>query len=317
MPLINALIAALAWLGRQGTRALAASILVGLSLPQLAVYLKPYLGETVFVLLLFSFLRTDPEAFRRYLTAPKLTIVVTLWAMVVLPLAAGFIYTAAGLRESNPDLYTVMILHAAIAPITSSAAFAALIGLDVALTLLSLIMCSLVAPITTVAMSYYFLGTALFTPLELGSKLFFFIAASGAVAFVIRRVIGQAALVRHREPIDGLNVIGSFAFAIVAMSPVSGFVAANPWLSVKLMGLVVLIALVMIAVTMLVFIRLGASRALAVALVSSFRNLGLIMGAIGSTLPELAWFYFALVQFPVYLMPVLLKPLARHFAEKR
>ena len=55
--------AALAWLGRQGTRALAASVFVGLAVPPLAAYVKPYLGETVFVLLLFSYLRTDPAAF--------------------------------------------------------------------------------------------------------------------------------------------------------------------------------------------------------------------------------------------------------------
>jgi hypothetical protein len=31
----------------------------------------------------------------------------------------------------------------------------------------------------------------------------------------------------------------------------------------------------------------------------------------------MAWFYFAMVQFPIYLLPVLLKPLARRYMEKR
>jgi len=47
MPILTALRAALAWLGRQGTRALAVSVFFGLAVPQLAVYVKPYLGETV------------------------------------------------------------------------------------------------------------------------------------------------------------------------------------------------------------------------------------------------------------------------------
>ena len=64
MPILTALTAALAWLGRQGTRALAASVFFGLALPQLAAYVKPFLGETVFVILLFSYLRTDPPRFR-------------------------------------------------------------------------------------------------------------------------------------------------------------------------------------------------------------------------------------------------------------
>ena len=53
MPILKALQAALAWLGRQGTRALAASVFLGLAVPPLAAYVKPHLGETVFVLLLF------------------------------------------------------------------------------------------------------------------------------------------------------------------------------------------------------------------------------------------------------------------------
>ncbi len=86
MPILNKLRAALAWLGRQGTRALAASIFFSLAVPPLAAYVKPFLGETVFVLLLFSYLRTDPAAFRRYIKSPGLTIVAALWVMVAVPL---------------------------------------------------------------------------------------------------------------------------------------------------------------------------------------------------------------------------------------
>ena len=75
MPILSWPGAALAWLGRQGTRAVAASIFVGLAVPPLAAYVKPYLGETVFVLLLFSYLRTDPSAFRRYLRAPGIALI--------------------------------------------------------------------------------------------------------------------------------------------------------------------------------------------------------------------------------------------------
>jgi hypothetical protein len=48
-----------------------------------------------------------------------------------------------------PGLYTVMILHCAIAPITSSAAFAAIMGLDVAFSLVALILCNVLSPLTT------------------------------------------------------------------------------------------------------------------------------------------------------------------------
>src|ERR1700685_2708398 len=117
--------AALAWLGRQGTRALAVSVFFGLAVPQLAVYVKPYLGEAVVLLLLLSYLRTDPLAFGGHLKAPGLAIAGSLWVMVVTPLLFGVAYALSGIRDTMPALYTILILQCAITPITSSAAFAA------------------------------------------------------------------------------------------------------------------------------------------------------------------------------------------------
>jgi len=317
MPILNVLRAALAWLGRQGTRALAASIFIGLAVPPLASYVKPYLGETVFVLLLFSYLRTDPHAFRRYVRAPAIVIAAALWVMIALPLIFGTVYVLSGVRDYMPALYTILILQIAIAPITSSAAFAALMGLDVALSLTTLIAASAISPVTTVAFSYLFLGTSLFSPIELGLKLFFFFASSGAVAYAIRRIAGQGWIERQKEPIDGLNVIGVFIFAIAAMDGVPRHFMEAPLFSFALLGLVVAVTVLLVAVTVLAFLRAGIRSGLVIGFAAAFRNLGLVMAAIGATLPDIAWFYFALAQFPIYLMPALVTPLARRLAEKR
>jgi BASS family bile acid:Na+ symporter len=317
MPILSWLAAALAWLGRQGTRALAASIFLGLAVPPLAAYVKPHLGETVFVLLLFSYLRTDPRAFRRHLKAPGLALAAALWVMVGVPLLFGAAYALSGIRETMPALYTVMILHIAIAPITSSAAFAALMGLDVALALMTLIAACALSPVTTVAFSTWFLGTSLFSPLDLGFKLFFFFAASGAVAYAIRRIAGQDWIERQSEKLDGLNVLAVFVFAIAAMDGVPRQTMADPLFAVGLLTFVFVLACAVAGLTMLVFFRAGIERSLVIGLAGAFRNLGVVMAAIGATLPDVAWFYFALAQFPIYLMPSLLKPLARWLAEKR
>jgi BASS family bile acid:Na+ symporter len=317
MPILSWLAAALGWLGRQGTRALAASIFLGLAVPPLAAYVKPYLGATVFVLLLFSYLRTDPRAFLRYLKAPGIALAAALWVMVAVPLLFGAAYALSGIRDAMPALYTVMILHIAIAPITSSAAFAALMGLDVALSLMTLIVSCALSPITTVAFSTWFLGTSLFSPLGLGVKLFFFFAASGAIAYAIRRVAGQAWIERQSEKIDGLNVLAVFVFAITAMDGVPRHVMADPLFALGLLAFVFALACVVAGLTVLVFRRAGTERALVIGLSACFRNLGVVMAAIGTSLPDIAWFYFALAQFPIYLMPALLKPLARRLAERR
>jgi predicted Na+-dependent transporter len=317
MNIVELPMAALAWLGRQGTRALAVSIFIGLAVPSLAAYVKPHLAETVFVLLLFSYLRTDPSAFGRVVKAPRLAILAAVWIMVAVPLLVGTAYAVTGLRDSQPALYTVMILQMAIAPITSSAAFAALMGLDVALSLFALIICNALSPVTTVAFSYLFLGTSLISPLELGGKLLFFFAASGAVAWGIRRLAGQRWIEQQKEAIDGLNVIAVFVFAIAAMDGVPHHVIADPLFALGLLALIIILTLALIGVSALVFIRAGLDQGLVIGLLAGFRNLGVVMAALGTSLPDLAWFYFALVQFPIYLFPALLKPLARRFQQNR
>jgi len=317
MPILKGLNAALAWLGRQGTRALAASIFLGLAVPPLAAYVKPHLGETVFVLLLFSYLRTDPTAFGRYLKAPGLTIVAALWVMVAVPLLFGSAYALSGIREAWPALYTIMILQMAITPITSSAAFAALMGLDVAFSLVTLIVSNALSPITTVAFSYLFLGTSLFSPIELGIKLFFFFAASGAIAYAIRRVAGQEWIERQNEPIDGLNVIAVFIFAIAAMDGVPRHVMADPLFAIELLVLIFVLTCALIGLSVLVFLRAGLDRGLVIGLLAAFRNIAVVMAAVGTSLPDLAWFYFAMVQFPIFLLPAVLRPLARRLAANR
>lgn len=316
MPILNGLTFALAWLGRQGTRALAASIFLGLTLPSLAAYVKPHLAEAVFVLLLFSYLRTDPLAFRRYLASPGLVVVASLWVMVAMPALFGLAYALSGLRTAMPALYTIMILHIAIAPITSLPAFAALMGLDVALALTTLIACSALSPISTVAFSYLFLGSSLFSPIDLGLKLFFFFAASGAVAYAVRRFAGQAWIERQKEPIDGLNVIALFLFAIAAMDGVPRHVMAQPLFALALLALIAALTALMVGLSVLVFMRAGAGRGLAIGLLGAFRNLGVVMAALGATLPDIAWFYFALAQFPIFLLPALLKPLALRLQQR-
>lgn len=317
MPILRALAAALAWVGRQGTRALAISVFVGLALPQLAAYVKPWLGVIVFVMLLSSYLRTDPAAFARHFRSPGFVIVASLWIMAAMPLLFGGLYLVVGLREAIPSLFQIMILQLAIAPITSLPAFAALMGLDVALSLATLILTSALSPLSTTAFSYLFLGTAVISPIELGLKLLFFFASSAVLAYLIRKLAGQPRIERNAQLFDGINVLAAFVFAIAVMDGVPRHFMENPLGSLGILALGCATCVTFALVTFVVFLRGGRERALALGLLAAFRNLGVVMAAVGAALPDLAWFYFAMVQFPIYLMPALLKPLARRFTEKR
>ena len=42
--------------------------------------------------------------------------------------------------------------------------------------------------------------------------------------------------------------------------------------------------------------------------------MGLMLAAMGGTLPDLTWLYMGLAQFPIYLLPLLLQPVVRWWA---
>jgi hypothetical protein len=134
------------------------------------------------------------------------------------------------------------------------------------------------------------------------------------VAALTRRIAGQEWIDRRMAHIDGLSVIALFFFAVALMDGVLASILREP---MKVLGLTVLsfgLSLGLAALTALVFWRLGGgSQALALGLAAGNRNMGLMLAAAGAV-PELTWLYFAIAQFPIYLMPAMLKPLARRVA---
>ena len=306
--------AILALAGRHGTLLAAASIFVGLAVPPLSAAVKPYLGEAIIVMLTLAFLRVDPADLRRHMTRPGLIAVSTVWVMLIVPATLGALFLSLGVDQRMPGLYLMLVLQMSAPGLMSSPALAALLGLDVALTLASLIVSSAITPLTASLFTHIFLGTALIDPLTFGLKLFLIIAGCAAAAAVIRRVAGRHFIDAQRERIDGLSVIAMSSFAIAAMDGVVDHFIADPLLVIGLTSLAFALALGMIALTALVFLRVGRARAFAIGLIAGNRNIGLMMAATGFAVPDIAWLYFALAQFPIYLLPHLLKPLARRLS---
>jgi hypothetical protein len=70
-------------------------------------------------------------------------------------------------------------------------------------------------------------------------------------------------------------------------------------------------------ISALIFRAAGSERALAIGLMVSQRNMGLMVAATDGLLPGTTWLYFALSQFPIYLSPQLLKPIVRRLTTQR
>jgi BASS family bile acid:Na+ symporter len=318
MPLLAALAAWLAWLGRQGTRAVAASLFIGVMLPPLAALLKPAFAYALFALLCLAFLRVDPEEVRRHFTRPVRIAAAAVWMMLATPALIGLTLVALEMEHRLPGLYVAMILQAAAPPVISAPTLAALMGLDSALSLATLVVCTAVTPFTAPAFVALFVGGGIaLSPVELGAKLLGMLAGAAIVATLIRRFAGQPWIDARMAHIDGLSVIALFVFAVALMDGMLASIINEP---LKVLALTLLsfgLSFGLAAMTTLVFARFGMSQALALGLAAGNRNMGLMLAAAGAAVPELTWLYFAIAQFPIYLMPAMLKPLAQRAVPKK
>lgn len=301
---------ALAWLGGQGTRAIAALVFIGVAVPPAGEMLKPYVTEAIFVLLCLSFLRVDPGALRNYLRRPSLVFAATAWTMLGVPLLSGVIGLATGFDVQSPDLLLALMLQAIASPMMASPALAAVMGLDATLVLVTLVLSTALVPVTAPLFAYAFLGTALsLSPLKLGLKLLAILAGSMLVAGAIRSGAGAAVINRLGKELDGLTVVVLFVFVAAVMGNVAGGLIADPVKAVELAMLAFAVFFALLATTALVFRKVGYGRAIALGLMVAQRNMGLMLAATNGVLPETAWLYFAFSQFPIYLSPQLLKPI--------
>jgi BASS family bile acid:Na+ symporter len=308
---------ALAWLGRQGTRAVAASIFVGLAFPALAVLFKPLVGPTIFCLLTLAFLRVEPTGLRNEFARPKLLLLATLWIMVATPLVLGFLYATFGRGELWDQLSLALVLQAAAPPITSAPAFVALVGLDVTLALAALITTHAITPLTAPFFAALFVPDAL--PLDapaLAIRLALFLSGSYLLARLIRRIAGTQRVGGWREQIDGTNVILLFVFAAALMESASAKLLTDPALVVALLVLSFAVTFGLIAVTAILLWPAGAERALSLGMSSGTRNMGLMLAA-ASGVSDVVWLYFAVAQFPIYFAPQIMSPLVSRILRSR
>lgn len=308
---LDAPAAALAWLGQQGTRAIAALVFIGIAVPPIGALLKPFVTEAIFVLLCIAFLHVDPAALRNYLRRPAIPLAATAWTMLVIPALFGVSCLVIGLPARSSDLLLALILQAVASPMMAAPAFAAVMGLDATLVLVTLVASTALTPFTAPAFAHAFIGSALtLSPLALGLRLFAILVGSALVAVILRRMVGPALIARYAGELAGVNILLLFVFVAAVMENVAARFFAAPLVMLELGVLAFVVFFVVLGVTTLVFARLGQERALALGLMASQRNMGLMLAATGGALPDLAWLYFALCQFPIYLSPQLLKPLA-------
>jgi hypothetical protein len=204
------------------------------------------------------------------------------------------------------------MLQAVASPMMAAPALAALMGLDSTLVLVTLVTSTMLVPLTAPLFAYAFFGDALkLAPTMLGLKLVAILGGALIVAAFVRGIFVAPAIEKQKGVIDGVNILILFVFVSAVMGNVAGGFLTNPLQMLELVATAFAVFSALLAITTMIFARIGHERAFALGLMVSQRNMGLMVAATDGVLPGLTWLYFALSQFPIYLSPQLLTPIAR------
>lgn len=305
------LAAALAWLGRHGTQGFALSIFLGLALPQFSAMARPALPITIFCFTTVVFMRLDMSVTLGLLRRPAKLAASCAWLIAGPALLIGGALLLVGRENLDPGIVLGLAIMGAAPPIMSSPAVAILYGFEPSLIIASVILTTIVSPIVAPILVELLAGAAV--PLDrwaLTLRLLIFIGGGMAVAAVIRFWLGLARVKAMKANLDGFGVLMYFIFAIAAMDGVTKAALDNPRLVLFVLGCVFAVSAAGLVSSWLVLRLLPASERFMIGYGTGQRNMGLLVAALGAGVSPTTFLYFALAQFPIYLLPWLLGGIA-------
>jgi bile acid:Na+ symporter, BASS family len=306
--------AMLAAIGRKGEFAFALSIFLGLALPQLAEAARPFLVITVFIFTMLTYARVDMENLKETLAQPLRLAAVLLYAVIAPPLILVGILALAGPDAVSEALLLGLVLYVAAPVLNGSPAFAMLLGFRNGLILTILFVQMILTPLVSPPLASWLMGQDLpISGWELAIRLSVMVFGGTIGAVLIRRFIGAAKLKAHADELNGFNVILYFLFAIAAMDGVIEATREDPMRTMLFLVIAFGLSAVMFLVSLILTRPLGGNDSFSLSIGIGLRNIGLLVAAFGPSLPKEAFLYFSLSQFPTYLAPMLIAPLARRF----
>ncbi|MCO5092223.1 sodium:proton symporter [Bosea sp. (in: a-proteobacteria)] len=305
------LAAALAWFGRYGTQGFALSIFLGLALPELAAAARPALPVTIFCFTTVVFMRLDIGVTLRLLRRPAKLAASVLWLLAGPVLLIGVALSLVGRGNLDPGIVLGLAIMAAAPPIMSSPAVAILYGFEPSLIIAGVVVATIASPITAPLLAELIAGAAV--PLDrwvLTLRLLVFIGGGMAVAAAIRLWLGFPRIKAMKAHLDGFGMLTYVVFAIAAMDGVTAAALGDPGLVLAVLASVFAVAAAGLASGLMVLWRLPAAERFMISYGTGQRNMGLLVAALGAGVSPKTYLFFALAQFPIYLLPWLLRGVA-------
>ena len=303
----------LAWLGRHAAAALPAGLALGLVVPDLAALARPLLAPALVAMMALSMIRLDLGRVAAEARRPWLIVGTLAWLMVGSPLAAAGIGTGAGLSGAA---LAAVVLSSAAPPILASLAFALMLGLRAELTLVVVMLATVACPLTLPPLVGWLVGLELAVGVaDLMGRLALLIGLATLIGRGSRAALGPDRVARLADHLDGLLVIALTVFAVSIMDGVTARLFAEPARFAWLTALVLMVSLLHQAAPLLAWRWVDRPTLVTVAMISGYRNMGIIIAALGEAVDPDIFLFFVVAQVPIYCLPVILKPVYRRLGK--
>jgi BASS family bile acid:Na+ symporter len=304
------------FLGGKATIFMAAALGVGIIVPPLSATLGPLLPSVVWTVLFFSMIRIDWAEIAAFRHRSLLVVSSILFVLVVSPLLMVGVLEVLGV-PGGQGLMTAFVMMAASSPYTAVAAVALILGLDSALALVILVSTTLLMPFVLPVVVVTWLGfDASIDAWALVERLAIMVGIATSLAVIVKRLAGAERLARNSFRIDGMIVIMMVIFGIALVDGVTEKLLAAP---AHVFGILLgsfAVNLALVAAGYLFFLPSGRRIALTVGYAAGNGNMAILLAVLPDTIhPDIA-LYFALGQFPMFMLPMVLKPVFGRILDK-
>ena len=301
----------LAWTGRNGTLVMPLGLALGLLSPELCEVSRPLADPLVLILFALSIFLLDPRALAFHLRRPAAVTSGIAWILLLVPFVVYAVGSAAGLP---PGLLAVTVMWSACPPLVSIPGLAMLCGLDGAMALLLLVGSMVVFTASLPFVLSFLVGDIMaFDPFELLVRLGAIVSSCLLAGQGVRRLVGHERVMRYTQETNGVLVLLLALFAVTIMGGFHEALEHSPGRIPLFIAVTLLASLGVQLLSAAAFFPLARLTGGAVALASGHRNIAIMLPAVGGTLGPDFLLFLAVIQFPIYLLPMLMRPVFRWY----
>lgn len=296
-------------LARNGRLVLVAGLVVGAGAPGLAAALVPFIVPGVALLLFLATLRVGPAAFALPARAWRVEALRALILQGACPLLALWALQSAGVAATALGLGVVMTLAAS--PVTGSPGLAILSGVDPAPALRAMAVGTAVFPLTVVPVlaAVPALGPAAEVAWA-ALRLLALVGLAGGGALLLRARLPALGRPDAAVALDGAITLVMAVVVIALMAEVGPALRGSPGPLLMTFAVVLLVSFGVQVVAFFAYRRAGSGAAgPGLAIAAGNRNLALLFAALPEETRAALLLYLGLYQIPMYLTPLVLRPL--------